>query len=108
MAAPQSIVTRDARKLSEPTGNIYKSLAIMSTRANQIANEEKEELTQKLAEFATTADNLEEVFENKEQIEISRHYERMPKPSARAVDEFERGKLYFSTPDEGEEEIKKS
>lgn len=75
---PNSTVTRDLRELDAKTDNIYESIVIMGRRANQIASNIKEELHSKLAEFATSNDNLEEVFENREQIEISKHYERMP------------------------------
>ena len=70
----------------------------MSKRANQIAVDTKEELTAKLEEFASTSDNLEEIFENREQIEISRHYERLPKPTALAIDEFLEDKIYYRNP----------
>ena len=93
MAIPSSIITRDIDKLSSPTGNIYESVVVVSKRAKQIAVNLKEELNNKLAEFATTVDNLEEVFENREQIEISKFYERMPKPTSTAIEEFLEGKL---------------
>ncbi|MEQ9439447.1 MAG: DNA-directed RNA polymerase subunit omega [Cyclobacteriaceae bacterium] len=83
-----SIVTKDTDKLAAPTGNLYQSVVVISKRARQISVNLKEELNGKLAEFATTVDNLEEVFENREQIEISRFYERMPKPTILAMDEF--------------------
>ena len=86
--------TRDLAKLSEPTGNIYESVMIMAKRANQIAAEMKQELNAKLEEFSSYADTLEETFENREQIEISRHYERQPKPTLLAAKEFEDGKIY--------------
>jgi RNA polymerase Rpb6. len=86
--------TRDLTKLSEPTGNIYESVMIMAKRANQIAAEMKQELNAKLEEFSSYADTLEETFENREQIEISRHYERQPKPTLLAAKEFEDGKIY--------------
>jgi len=92
---PNSTVTRDVRELDKTTDNIYESIVIISKRANQIANNLKEELHGKLAEFASSNDNLEEVFENREQIEISKHYERMPKPSLIAVDEFLHNKVYY-------------
>ncbi len=95
---PTSTVTRDVRQLDLETDNIYESIVIMSKRANQIANNVKEELHGKLAEFASSNDNLEEVFENREQIEISKHYERMPKPSLIAVDEFLNDKIYYRNP----------
>lgn len=94
-----SIVTRDTDKLAEPTGNVYESIVIVSKRARQISTKMKEELNNKLADFASTVDNLEEIFENREQIEISRFYERMPKPSTLALDEFLDGKVMFRNPD---------
>ena len=95
---PNSTVTRDVRELDKTKDNIYESIVIISKRANQIANNLKEELHGKLAEFASSSDNLEEVFENREQIEISKHYERMPKPSLIAVDEFLNNKVYYRNP----------
>ncbi len=95
---PNSTVTRDVRELDKTTDNIYESIVIISKRANQIASNLKEELHGKLAEFASSNDNLEEVFENREQIEISKHYERMPKPSLIAVDEFLHNKVYYRNP----------
>lgn len=95
---PTSTITRDVRQLDVQTDNIYESLVIISKRANQIANNLKEELHGKLSEFASANDNLEEVFENREQIEISKHYERMPKPTLVAVDEFLSGKVYYRNP----------
>lgn len=97
-AIPNSTVTRDVRELDKTTDNIYESIVIISKRANQISNNLKEELHGKLAEFASSNDNLEEVFENREQIEISKHYERMPKPSLIAVDEFLHDKIYYRNP----------
>jgi len=95
MAIQPSIVTRDIDKIAAPTGNLYESVVVISKRARQIAVNLKEELNNKLAEFATTVDNLEEVFENREQIEISRFYERMPKPTSTAIEEFLEGKLNY-------------
>lgn len=97
-AIASSTVTRDLRELDIETGNIYESLVIMSKRANQISNNIKEELHQKLSEFASSNDNLEEVFENREQIEISKYYEKLPKPSLVAVQEFLDGKIYYRNP----------
>ncbi|KHJ37398.1 hypothetical protein PBAC_24660 [Pedobacter glucosidilyticus] len=91
-------VTRDLRQLDIETENIYESLVVISKRANQIGANLKEELHGKLAEFASSNDNLEEVFENREQIEISKHYERMPKASLIAIDEFIHGKVYHRNP----------
>lgn len=96
---PNSTITRDLRELDVQTDNLYESLVIISKRANQISVDLKEELNGKLAEFATTNDNLEEVFENREQIEISKFYERLPKPTLVAVDEFLNEKVYFRNPD---------
>ena len=95
MAIKASLITRDTDKVSEPTGNIYQSVAVISKRARQIASRQKEELNAKLAEFASTVDNLEEIFENREQIEISRFYERMPKSTTVATEEFLNGELSF-------------
>jgi DNA-directed RNA polymerase subunit K/omega len=96
--AELTTVTRDLRMMDEPTGNIYESVAIIAKRANQISAELKEELTGKLNEFATHTDNLEEVFENREQIEISKFYERLPKPVSIATAEFFEGKVYHRNP----------
>ncbi len=93
--ADSTTVTRDIRKFDEPTGNLYESIAIISKRANQISSEMKEELSAKLTEFASHSDNLEEIFENREQIEISKFYERLPKPSLIAVNEFLENKTYY-------------
>ena len=95
MATQPSLITRDVEKISSPTGNLYQSVVVISKRARQIAVNLKEELNNKLAEFATTVDNLEEVFENREQIEISKFYERMPKPTTTATEEFLEGKLNY-------------
>lgn len=102
MAINPSIITRDLDKVAEPTGNIYESLHVIGNRAKQISSTLKEELNNKLSEFASTVDNLEEVFENKEQIEISKFYERMPKPSNLAMEEFLDGKIYYRFPEEEE------
>ena len=95
---PTSTITRDVRQLDTKTDNIYESLVIIAKRANQISNNLKEELNGKLSEFASSNDNLEEVFENREQIEISKHYERLPKPTLIAVDEFLNDKIYYRNP----------
>ncbi len=92
--ASRSTETRDVKLLEKNTGNIYQSIAILSKRANQIGQELKEELSSKLQEFATTQDNLEEVFENREQIEISKFYERLPKPHAIALQEMLDDEIY--------------
>lgn len=96
---PTEVIPRDLIKIEEPTGNLYESISIISRRANQIAMHQKEELQGKLAEFVSTRDdNLEEVTENHEQIEISAQYERMPKPTLTATDEFLEGKVFFRNP----------
>ncbi len=92
-------VTRDLRQFDKETGNIYQSVVIISKRANQIGLEMKEELNNKLSEFATSTDNLEEVFENREQIEIAKYYEQLPKPSLISVSEFLNGKIYYRIPE---------
>lgn len=97
--ANSTTVTMDLSSLTADTNNIYESTVIIAKRANQISSDIKEELTQKLNEFASHTDNLEEVFENREQIEISKFYERMPKPSAIALHEFIEGKVYYRNPD---------
>ena len=96
--APTNTVTRDIMDLCDETGNIYESVAIIGKRANQISFDIKNELSKKLQEFASVSDNLDEVFENREQIEISRFYEKLPKPSLIATQEFVEGKIYFRNP----------
>jgi len=91
-------VTRDTRKFSQDPSNIYETVVIISKRANQIGLELKDELGKKIEEFATTNDNLEEVFENKEQIEIARFYERLPKPTLLSVNEYLNDQIYFRNP----------
>ena len=95
MAIQAAITTRDTDELAAKTGNVYKSIAVISKRARQLSSNLKEELSSKLAEFASTVDNLEEVFENREQIEISKFYERMPKPTATATEEFIEDKVMW-------------
>ena len=105
ISAPGSTITRDVKKYENETGNIYKTIAILSKRANQVSIELKEELNSKLEEFASFSDNLEEVFENREQIEISRYFERLPKPSLIATQEFEESKIYWRDPDDEKHHI---
>ncbi len=92
-------VTRDLRKFDKDTGNIYQSVVIISKRANQIGQEMKEELNSKLEEFSSSTDNLEEVFENREQIEIARHYEQLPKPSLLSINSFLTNQVYYRVPE---------
>ena len=96
--APTTTVTRNLMDLSRDTNNVYESVAIISKRANQIAAEMKDELSKKLVEFGAHTDTLEEVFENEEQIQISRYYERLPKPTLIATQEFLEDKIYFRNP----------
>ena len=96
--APITTITRDLDKLEEPTGNIYESVIVVSKRANQISVEMKQELNRKLEEFAYYTDNLEEVFENREQIEISKFYERLPKATLIAMQEFVDEEIYYRNP----------
>lgn len=96
--AAGSTITRDIVDIDSKTGNIYEAIAIISKRSNQIALNMKEELNGKLAEFATTTDNLDEVFENREQIEISKFYESLPKPNALAMSEFLSDGTYYRDP----------
>jgi actin-related protein len=93
--ASPSTVTRDLDKLDRETGNLYESVRVISKRSNKIGQEMKHELNRKLEEFAYYSDNLEEVFENREQIEISKFYERLPKPTLISTQEFLDGKLYY-------------
>jgi DNA-directed RNA polymerase subunit K/omega len=97
--APVSTITRNQIDLDADTGNIYESIVKISRRANQISAEIKGELSTKLEEFASYTDNLEEIFENREQIEISKYYERLPKPSLIAIQEFLENKIYSRKPD---------
>ena len=98
--AERSTVTRDTVEMEKNTANIYESIVAMSKRSNQISVELKEELTQKLQEFASTTDNLEEIFENREQIEISKFYEKLPKPVAMAMQESLEDKMFVRMPEE--------
>lgn len=94
---PTNTITRDVKFLAEPTGNIYESVVILYKRANQIAAAEKKELNKKLEDFRNERDTLEEQFENREQIEISKYYERQPKPALVAIEEFKDGELSYRT-----------
>lgn len=101
---PTTTVTRDLAQLAASTGNIYETVMIVAKRANQIAAELKQELKVKLEEFSTFADTLEETFENREQIEISKYYERLPKATLIALDEFEEEKITIRKVEEKLEE----
>lgn len=96
--APLNTVTRDMIAMSQDTGNVYETVCIVAKRANQIAGEMKHDLEKKLQEFASLNDNLEEITENREQIEISRYYEKLPKPTLIAAQEYDEGKIHFRNP----------
>jgi DNA-directed RNA polymerase subunit K/omega len=102
--APVNTVTYDRNQIDELTENIYESISIISRRAEQINTEIKKELIDKLEEFATYNDSLEEIFENKEQIEVSKFYEKLPKPHALAVQEWLTDKIYFRHTEEDSQE----
>nr|WP_314440070.1 DNA-directed RNA polymerase subunit omega [uncultured Porphyromonas sp.] len=93
---PTNTISRDMVSLSKDTENIYETVMIIAKRANQIAQETKQELEAKLQEFAVYTDENQEVFENEEQIELSRQYERLPKPTLIAAKEYEDGELYYN------------
>jgi DNA-directed RNA polymerase subunit K/omega len=99
--AAKTTITRNTSELYDKVdGNLFETIVLLTKRANQISREMKEELSQKLEEFGSNSDNLEEVFENREQIEISRHYERLPKPHSIAVQELVDGAVHFRYPEE--------
>lgn len=103
--APNNTVTRNIMDLCADTGNVYETVAIIGKRANQISVEIKQDLSKKLQEFASLNDNLEETFENREQIEISRYYEKLPKPDLLAIKEYEEGKVYYRNPAKEKEKL---
>lgn len=100
---PTNTKTMNLCELAEPTGNIYETVVILSKRANQLAIAEKKELTRKLEDFRNDRDTMEEVFENREQIEISKYYERQPKPSLVAIEEYKEGEIYYRQANSEEE-----
>lgn len=102
--AARNTITRDKNRIDNPTENIYEALAILAKRSDQIGQDIKVELHEKLEEFATQNDSLEEIFENKEQIEVSRFYESLPKPTAIAMEEWLNDQVYFRRPQESSEE----
>lgn len=101
---PKSTITRNNNTIDNPTENIYEALAIIARRADQIGNDIKVELGEKLEEFASANESLEEIFENKEQIEVSRFYEALPKPTILALEEWQRDEVYFRRPGETQQE----
>lgn len=102
--AEKTTITRDVEFLDKNTGNIYKAITAIAKRSDQIGSEMKDELVRKLAEFASSTDNLEEIFENREQIEISKFYEQLPKPAMIAIQEFIEGKMYIKDPESDKED----
>lgn len=102
--APVNTVTYDRNQVDEPTNNIYEAISIIARRADQINSEIKKELIDKLEEFATYNDSLEEIFENKEQIEVSKFYEKLPKPHALAIQEWLTDKVYYRNTEEDTQE----
>ena len=103
--APTNTITRNMMELCEDTGNVYETVAIIGKRSNQIAAEMKSDLSKKLQEFASYSDNLEEVFENREQIEISRYYEKLRKPTLIATQEYMEEKVYYRNPSKEKEKL---
>ena len=96
--APTTTVSRDMNALSEEIGNVYETVMVIAKRANQISAEIKSEIDKKLQDFGNSSENIEEVFENREQIEISRYFEKLPKPVLLATQEFIEGKVYYRNP----------
>ncbi len=104
MKTDVTAVTRNIEDFTRGTSNVYETVVVLSKRANQISSELKEELNQKISEFATTTDNLEEVFENREQIEIAKYFEHLPKPTLIAVQEYINDEIYIRNPNKEESE----
>jgi len=98
LSTPVSTVTRDIASLASTVGNTYETVVIIAKRANQISAEMKSELETRLRDFRGFTDNLEEIHENREQIEVSRYYEKLPKATLRAIKEFEENKIYYRNP----------
>ncbi len=103
IAASTNTETRDVMQLAQPVQNVYEMTMIIAKRANQLSLEMKRDLDSKLQEFASYSDNLEEVFENHEQIEISRFYEKLPKPSLIAIEEWKEEGIYYRNPEKEKE-----
>ena len=102
--APTNTINRNLMEMCDETGNIYETVVLLYKRANQIALAEKKELAKKLEDFRTDRDTMDEVFENREQIEISKYYEKLPKPDLIAISEFEDGELYYRMAGSGNED----
>jgi DNA-directed RNA polymerase subunit K/omega len=103
--APGSTITRDLMSMSEQTGNVYETVRIIGKRANEISVDVKHDLERKLQEFSSYTDSLDEIFENREQIEISRYFERLPKPTLIAAQEFVDDEIYFRNPSKEKDNI---
>ena len=103
--APANTLTRDMVSLTEETGNVYETVRVIGKRANEISAEIKHDLERKLQEFTSFNDSLDEIFENREQIEISRYFERLPKPTLIATQEFVEGEVYFRNPTKEKDNI---
>jgi DNA-directed RNA polymerase subunit K/omega len=103
--APASTITYNRNEIDKPTENIYEAISVISRRAEQINIEIRKELIEKLEEFATYNDSLEEVFENKEQIEVSKFYEKLPKPQALAIQEWLEDKIYYRNTSDDNQEV---
>jgi len=103
--APDNTITRDMIMLGEKTGNVYETVRVIGKRANEIAVEIKQDLARKLQEFSSSVDSLEEIFENREQIEISRYFERLPKPTLIATQEFIDNEVYYRNPAKEKEKL---
>ena len=100
-------ITRNTDDFSQMTDNIYETVAVLTKRANQIAAEEKKELHNKIDDFKGGTDTLEEMFENREQIEIVRRYEQMPKPTLEATEEYLEGQIYYRNPAKEDKQVRK-
>ncbi|GAB1415032.1 DNA-directed RNA polymerase subunit omega [Paludibacter sp.] len=96
--APTSTISRDMNSLSEEIGNVYETVMVIAKRSNQISAEIKSEIDKKLQDFGQTVENIEEVFENREQIEVSRYFEKLPKPVLLATQEFVEDRIYYRNP----------
>ena len=103
--ASDNVITREMIKLGEATGNVYETVRIIGKRANEISVDIKQDLGKKLQEFSSTVDSLEEIFENREQIEISRYFERIPKPTLIATEEFLHDEVYYRNPAKEKEKM---
>lgn len=103
--APSNTVTRDMMSMAEETGNVYETVRIIGKRANEISVEMKHDLENKLREFTSVNDNMEEIFENREQIEISRYFERLPKPTLIATQEYLEEEIYYRNPNKEKDKL---